>query len=123
MSTTRRSSLPLTSNSEILTELVHDLGAPCLSFHDVLSLTETDLLASIPRPALALVLVYPEIEVYQQKIASEEATRVPYDKSEAEDLLWFEQTASNACGFQAVLHALCNGKARQYIGNKTPRRK
>jgi ubiquitin carboxyl-terminal hydrolase L3 len=43
-----------------MTELAHNLGISSeLTFHDVLSLTDPDLLAFIPRPCLALIVIIP----------------------------------------------------------------
>jgi len=33
------------------------------------------------------------------------------------DVVWFEQTINNACSLYSILHALCNGEARQFISN------
>lgn len=37
------------------------------------------------------------------------------EKREGEDVLWFKQTITNACGLYALLHAACNGAARKHI--------
>ena len=52
--------IPLESNPAVFTSLIHTLGvSPALSFQDVYSLDDPDLLACIPRPVLALILVFP----------------------------------------------------------------
>lgn len=34
---------------------------------------------------------------------------------EGERVMWFRQTINNACGLYAILHAISNGEARNYI--------
>ena len=38
-----------------------------------------------------------------------------FDNGEGDDVLWFKQTIGNACGLYGLLHAVTNGKARDYI--------
>jgi ubiquitin carboxyl-terminal hydrolase L3 len=108
--------LPLESNPDVFTRLIRNLGVSSLSFHDVLSLTEPELLDWIPRPVLALVLVLPTTKKYEEDVALEEAKRNVYTgHGDNEDVVWFRQTIGNACGLYAILHALCNGEATQSI--------
>ena len=58
--------IPLEANPELMTTLIHTLGvSPALSIHDVYSLTDPDLLSFIPRPALAVLLVFPVSASYE----------------------------------------------------------
>lgn len=109
--------IPLESNPEVFTNLIHDLGvSQSLSFHDVLSLSDPDLLAFVPRPALALVLVFPPTPKFKEQRIKDESERTMYEgKGEEEDVIWFRQYIYNACGFYGLLHAVINGKARSYI--------
>lgn len=96
--------IPLESNPEVFSELAHTIGlSPVLQFHDVYSLTEPDLLAILPRPTLALVLLFPISEGYEEdrKLGSE-------SYSSRKNIQWFKQTIKNACGLFALLHALLN---------------
>jgi len=113
----RKCFIPLESNPTVFTELTHLLGvSPSLSFTDVLSLDDPDLLAIIPRPVLALVLVFPASEKYKLQKAEDEAKRVAYTGSgEQEDVVWFKQTIHNACGLYGILHSVTNGETRTYI--------
>jgi len=119
----RKHYVPLESNPEVFNKLSHTLGVssgsksqPGLQFHDIFSLDEPDLLAMIPRPVLALILVFPTTEVYEQQIAESEESRPEYTGSgEEEDVVWFQQTIHNACGLYGLLHAVSNGKARDFI--------
>ncbi|KAF2502536.1 peptidase C12, ubiquitin carboxyl-terminal hydrolase 1 [Lophium mytilinum] len=113
----RKSFIPLESNPDVFTELIHELGvSSTLCFQDVLSLDDEELLAFVPRPALALVLVFPSSSTYETHVAADEAARPDYTgSSDDEDVNWFKQTIYNACGLYGILHAVCNGKAREHI--------
>lgn len=101
-----------------MTTLVHNLGLdPTLAFHDVFSISDPELLAFVPRPALALILVFPVSESYERFRRQEDEGRPEYqDKGDGEDPVWFKQTIRNACGMIGVLHAISNGAARDMIG-------
>lgn len=119
--------IPLESNPTLFTELIHKLGvSDNLSFHDVWSLDDNELLALIPRPVLAFVIVFPTPPDYETlrvdaDISSARAVdeRDGKGKEEEEasnrDILWFKQTINNACGLYGILHATMNGDARDYI--------
>jgi ubiquitin carboxyl-terminal hydrolase L3 len=115
--TYRKHFIPLESNPEVFTELIHALGvSPTLSFQDVYSLDDPELLAFIPRPVYALVLVFPCGDEYEEKVAKEEAGLDPYDEAgEEEKVVYWKQTIHNACGLYALLHGICNGAARDRL--------
>ncbi|KAH8898105.1 cysteine proteinase [Thozetella sp. PMI_491] len=103
--------IPLESNPDVFNELADVLGAPPeLTFEDVLTLDEPDFL---PRPALALILVFPGSRNFGSRTSGLEVSRLEYSGSgESEPVVWFKQTIHNACGLYAMLHALSNGEAR-----------
>ncbi|KAL2761133.1 hypothetical protein ACRALDRAFT_1053389 [Sodiomyces alcalophilus JCM 7366] len=109
--------IPLEANPELMTTLLHKLGlSSALQIHDVYSLTDPDLLAFIPRPALALLLVFPVSATYESHRLAEDALLEEYKgKGDAEPVVWFRQTIRNACGLMGLLHAVANGPARDYI--------
>lgn len=113
--------LPLESNPDVFNELITILGASNkVAFEDVLTLDEPDLL---PRPVLALVLVLPTTPAYEARKTAVESARAEYAGSgDGEAVVWFKQTINNACGLYAILHALCNGRARSFIGDPRPSR-
>jgi hypothetical protein len=114
--THRKHYIPLESNPEVFTHLINTLGVPSLEFQDVLSIDEPDLLALVTQPVLGLILVFPTSEAYEKQVAQDEAARQEYTGSgDGEDVLWFKQTINNACGLYGILHAVCNGKARNFI--------
>jgi ubiquitin carboxyl-terminal hydrolase L3 len=108
--------IPLESNPDVFTELIHSLGvSKSLCFQDVLSLDDPDLLAFLPRPALALVLVFPTTVAYRDRVS--QIFEAPSSGTEEEeDVVYFKQTINNACGLYALLHAVCNGDAREKLG-------
>lgn len=118
----RKHYIPLESNPDLFTQLVHKLGvSQSLAFVDVLSIDDPDLLAFIPRPALALVLVFPTSDVYEDEIAKEDAIKEEYSgRGEEDDVIWFKQTINNACGLYGILHGVSNGEARNFIQPNSP---
>ncbi len=105
-----------------MTALVHKLGlASTLAFHDVYSLDDPSLLAFVPRPVHALLLVFPVSKTYETQRATEDSSRPEYSGSGPdEEVLWFRQTIGNACGMMGLLHSACNGGAKEKIGMSRP---
>lgn len=100
-----------------MTKLLHKLGlSPTLSFHDVWSIDDPDLLAFVPRPAHALLLVFPVSDTYEKFRHDEDSSRQTYEASgDGEDVIWYKQTIGNACGLIGLLHGVSNGKAREQV--------
>jgi ubiquitin carboxyl-terminal hydrolase L3 len=115
--TFRKHFIPLESNPALFTALIHRLGvSTSLAFHDVLSIDNSDLLAFVPRPALALILVFPTSTVYEEHKSEEEVSRDDYSKNgDDEHVMWYRQTINNACGLYGILHAISNGDSRHFI--------
>ncbi len=109
--------IPLEANPELMTKLLRTLGlSPALQIHDVYSLTDPDMLAFVPRPALALLLVFPVSAAYESHRLAEDTLASPYaGKGADEPVLWFRQTIRNACGLMGLLHAASNGPARGFV--------
>lgn len=111
----RKAFVPLENNPTVMTSLLHNLGlSKTLQFHDVFSIDEPELLAFIPRPALALLLVFPVSEAYKNARNKEDSERDDIEASE-KDIIWYKQTISNACGLMALLHAASNGYVRSLV--------
>lgn len=110
--------IPLEANPELMSALLHRLGlSPALQVHDVYSLTDADMLGFVPRPALALLLVFPVSAVYESHRLAEDALLDEYaGRGEGERVLWFRQTIRNACGLMGLLHAVSNGAAKNFVG-------
>jgi len=115
----RKAFIPLECNPDVMTALIRKLGiSKELSFHDVYSIDEPELLAFVPRPVHALLLVFPVTKTYQEAKSAEDADKPHYNGSgDEENVIWFKQTIKNACGMFGVLHGVCNGGARDYIGS------
>jgi ubiquitin carboxyl-terminal hydrolase L3 len=101
-----------------MTTLLHKLGlSKTLQIHDVYSISDPELLAFIPRPALALLLVFPVSAVYESQRMAEDAPLSEYaGKGDDEPVIWYRQTIRNACGLMGLLHAVSNGPAKGLIG-------
>jgi len=104
-----------------MSSLLHKLGlSQSLSFHDVFSIDDPDLLAFVPRPAYALLLVFPVSETYEKFRVQEDTSRPEYEGSgEGEETVWYKQTIGNACGLIGLLHGVSNGKARDFVQSDT----
>jgi hypothetical protein len=100
-----------------MSHLVRQLGlSPSLGFTDVYSIDDPDLLAYVPRPSHALLLVFPISPAYEATRVAEDASKPTYTGSgPAEPVTWFKQTIRNACGLIGLLHAVSNGVARAYV--------
>ncbi|KAI0457958.1 ubiquitin carboxyl-terminal hydrolase, family 1 [Xylaria acuta] len=109
--------IPLESNPGLFTRLIHQLGvSTALSFHDIWSLDDTELLSLVPRPVLAFIIVFPTPSDYEDRLAKEsDLTANDALHRESQDVIWFKQTINNACGLYGILHAIANGRARDFI--------
>ncbi|EOD44922.1 Ubiquitin carboxyl-terminal hydrolase isozyme l3 [Neofusicoccum parvum] len=113
----KKSFVPLENNPEVMTSLVHKLGLSSkLAFHDVFSIDEPELLAFVPRPAQAVLLIFPVSDTYEKFRREEDSSKAEYDGSGAsEPVVWYKQTIGNACGLIGLLHGVSNGQARSHI--------
>lgn len=100
-----------------MSDLVHKLGlSKTLAFHDVFSIDEPELLAFVPRPAYALLLIFPVSETYEKFRVQEDQGKPEYDgHGPDEEVIWYKQTIGNACGLIGLLHGVSNGEARKKI--------
>ncbi|CAG8383581.1 unnamed protein product [Penicillium salamii] len=105
------------NNPEVMSHLVHQLGLPAsIGFTDVFSIDEPELLAFVPRPSHALLLVFPVSKTYEASRETEDATKDAYKGSGPnEPVMWFKQTIRNSCGLIGLLHAVSNGESRQHV--------
>jgi len=100
--------LPLEANPEVMNQFVQGLGFPGdAGFYDVYGFDD-DLLAMVPTPVLAVLLLFPispESEaanlVEQQRIAENGQTV-------SEKVYFLKQTVGNACGTIGLLHSIGN---------------
>jgi ubiquitin carboxyl-terminal hydrolase L3 len=104
-----------------MNSLVHGLGmSESLAFQDVFSITEPALLAFVPRPAHALLLIFPVSDVYEKSRRDEDEDKPEYSScGPDEPVIWYKQTIGNACGLIGLLHAVSNGEASTKIGTSS----
>ncbi|KAJ1980702.1 ubiquitinyl hydrolase 1 [Dimargaris xerosporica] len=118
--------IPLESNPDMLNALMYRLGVPrTWAFTDVWGL-DPDLLALVPQPCLAVLLLFPLTPAYeaheqQQRLLQEQrsmtsesspplpGTMLGHSRGQ-NSLFYMKQTIGNACGTVAVLHALANSR-------------
>ena len=94
---------PIENNPEVLDDLAHRLGlSDDLGFHDVYSLDDPDLLAFVPRPALALIMILPTGGGYERRKVEQDADRQESDGVSVKNVVWYKQTIGNACGTVSV---------------------
>jgi ubiquitin carboxyl-terminal hydrolase L3 len=110
------------NNPEVMNALALKLGlSPSLQFHDIYSLTEPSLLALIPRPVHALLVILPLTPTWHANRVAEDKEKEAdggYSKGEGEGwggVVWFKQTIGHACGSIGLLHCAINGAARHNI--------
>ncbi|KAF1942998.1 cysteine proteinase [Clathrospora elynae] len=113
----RKRFVPLENNPEVMSSLVHNLGLSTeVVFHDVFSIDDPDLLGFVPRPAHALILVFPVNKTYETFRVQEDKNKAEYEgHGPDEEVVWYKQTIGNACGLIGLLHAVSNGTARAHI--------
>ena len=94
-----------------MNDLAHRLGVSKeLSFYDVYSLYDPDMLAMVPRPVFALLATVPMTEAWRQTRDAEDARLQWYKGAGPEEpVVWFKQTIIEGCGLIGFLHCVCNG--------------
>lgn len=107
-----RAVVPLESNPTVFSQLAYNLGlSRKFQFNDVYSLTDPDLLAFIPRPVKAIILLFPITENFEKLKNSIDSSlptyQIPNDPKD-EKIYWFPQNIKNACGLYALLHSIVN---------------
>ncbi len=115
---TRPKWVPLESNPELFTSWCSNMGMDTskFAFHDIYG-TDPDLLAMVPQPVAAVLLLFPLTESMEQLRQKENAAATT---SSSSDILWFKQTIGNACGTIGLLHALSNSSASEAIKPGSP---
>jgi len=109
--------LPIESNPEVMTKFLRACGmesswAVC----DVFGLDEA-LLAMIPQPTAALLLLFPMSKKYSEYCESAEKSIAECKDKLPSDLYYMKQTISNACGTVALIHAVANNMDKVAMGD------
>ncbi|KAI1316187.1 Ubiquitin carboxyl-terminal hydrolase isozyme L3 [Mortierella claussenii] len=103
--------LPLESNPEVLDKYVRDLGVPApWRYADVMGLDE-ELLAFVPQPVHALLLLFPITPKYEEYKKQEQLRIDQHGQTVSPKVVFYPQTIANACGTMGVLHSIANNWA------------
>ncbi|KAJ3786523.1 peptidase C12, ubiquitin carboxyl-terminal hydrolase [Lentinula aff. detonsa] len=98
--------IPLESNPEWANKAGLDKEES--QFSDIYGLDE-ELLAMVPKPVRAVLLLFPISKTLEAKRREEdEKIRSESIPSSFSSIIWIKQTISNACGTIGLLHALAN---------------
>ncbi|CAL4886329.1 unnamed protein product [Urochloa decumbens] len=107
--------IPLEANPDVMNQFIWGLGVPegDAQFCDVYGLDE-ELLAMVPQPVLAVLLLYPLTSLDEEE--KEESGASGASAAGAKDLskkVYFtKQTVGNACGTIGVIHAIGNATSQ-----------
>jgi len=106
--------LPLESNPDVINAYLRKLGIPekwnCVDVYGF----DDDVLSMVPKPATALLLLFPITEKYEAH-AKEEAGKL--GQTTPAEVYFIKQSIQNACGTIAIIHALANNEKRIDLGN------
>lgn len=100
--------LPLECNPEVMTKFLRSLGLPpnwCIV--DVYGL-EPELLATVPKPVAAVILLFPCGKRHEDFVAARTAEIEARGPVQSENVYFMRQTIKNACGTVALVHAVAN---------------
>ena len=100
--------LPLESNPEVMNKFVGGMGMKdSYVYTDVFGF-DPELLAFVPRPCIAVLLLFPTSKAHADH-RDEERARLEAEGYEADkDVFYMKQTIGNACGTIGLLHSLGN---------------
>ncbi|KAG5669270.1 hypothetical protein PVAND_017161 [Polypedilum vanderplanki] len=100
--------IPIESNPEVLNKFLIKLGvSEDFSLTDVYGL-DPDLLAILPQPVLAFILLFPCSENYYNHRHEENEKLKEKPQKIPENLFYMHQFLRNACGTIALFHAVLN---------------
>lgn len=109
--------LPLESNPDVMNKYLHNLGVPeKWQMVDVYGL-DSDLLATVPRPVLAVLLLFPCSEKYDEHKAIQEAEVSEKGQTVSDDVFYLKQVVTNACGTIALIHSVANNTKEIQLGD------
>ncbi|KAI0080146.1 cysteine proteinase [Panus rudis PR-1116 ss-1] len=106
--------VPLESNPDVMNSWAAAAGLVTseYQFSDVFGLDE-ELLAMVPQPVKAVVLLFPVTEVIERKRIDEDTHIAEHGQHPIDpDVIWIKQTIGNACGAMGLLHAIINSDAK-----------
>lgn len=100
--------IPLESNPEVMNKFLQKLGVPTnWNVVDVMGL-DPEMLAWVPRPVLAVMLLFPTSDPYEQHKQKEESEILTKGQEVSKEVFYMKQNLSNACGTIALVHSVAN---------------
>lgn len=109
--------LPLESNPDVMNKYLHNLGVPeKWQMVDVYGL-DSDLLATVPRPVLAVLLLFPCSDKYDEHKAIQEAEVSEKGQTVSDNVYYLKQVVTNACGTIALIHSVANNADEIQLGD------
>ncbi|XP_026494749.1 ubiquitin carboxyl-terminal hydrolase isozyme L3-like [Vanessa tameamea] len=100
--------IPLESNPEVMNKFLQKLGVPNKwGMVDVMGL-EPEMLSWVPKPVIALTLLFPVSDAYEQHKQKEENDILSTGQEVSCNLFYMKQNISNACGTVALVHGVAN---------------
>ncbi|KAI9101951.1 hypothetical protein DFS34DRAFT_437685 [Phlyctochytrium arcticum] len=109
--------IPLEANPDVMNKYSKLLGVQTDSwkFTDVWGLDD-DILQFVPRPVLAVILLFPITPAYEKFRKEEEEKIAKNGQHNSPKVYFVRQTISNACGTIGLLHALANNVDSLQLG-------
>ncbi|XP_072945112.1 ubiquitin carboxyl-terminal hydrolase [Epargyreus clarus] len=100
--------VPLESNPEVMNKFLEKVGVPPkYNIVDVMGL-EPEMLSWVPRPVLAVTLLFPLSDAYEQHKQQEENQISSKSQEISSNLFYMKQNIHNACGTVALVHSVAN---------------
>jgi ubiquitin carboxyl-terminal hydrolase L3 len=100
--------LPMESNPEVMNKYLCKLGVSTKwRMVDVIGL-EGDTLDWVPRPVLAVILLFPLSDAYEQHRHQQENELIIKGADVPKDVFHLRQVLSNICGTIALVHSVAN---------------
>lgn len=104
--------LPMESNPETMNKYLQKLGvSEKWRMVDVIGLEE-DALSWVPRPVLAVILLFPLSDAYEQHRSDQEKDLQSKGLQPPKDVFHLKQVLSNVCGTIALVHSIANNMQR-----------
>lgn len=104
--------LPLEANPDVMNAFIKGLGVPeKVALVDVLG-TDSELLQLVPKPVLAVLLLFPTSEKYEDYCKQKEEEIKASGESTPENVYFIKQSIENACGTIALIHAVANNREK-----------
>lgn len=104
--------LPLESNPDVMNKFIHLLGVPeKWNIVDVYGL-DSDALAWVPRPVVALILLFPCSDRFYDHAKQEAQEINKKGQVLVDDIFYMKQYVPNACGSIALIHSVANNSER-----------